>query len=101
MKSNKPEFSEIIALARRGTVDETIEVSPGLACRVAARWSKGPHKLNWFALIERVAPLGASAAVVLCLLTAWYCREDFGAITRAADSFADFAGLVETSADTP
>src|SRR5215212_2740984 len=97
MKTSKPDFKEIIALSRRGMENETSEVAPGLARRVAARWSKGPPKLNWFALIERVAPLGATAAVVLCLLTAWCCREDFGAITRAADGFADFAGLDENS----
>lgn len=101
MKSNKPELNEIIALARRGMKDETVEVATGLASQVATRWGEGPHKLNWFALIERVAPLGATAAVALCLLTAWCCREDFSPITRAADGFAAFAGLDENSEDTP
>ena len=100
MNKKKSRFDEFIVLARRVADDGDLSAPPGFATRVAARWANAPRERGWFALWERAVGWGATVTVAVCLLTAWFCRDDFSATNRAADSFAAFAGLGETSDDT-
>ena len=100
MNEKKPRFDEFIALARRGLSDGDLASAPGFATRVAARWVGSPREPGWLVLWERVVSWGAAATLAVCLLTVWFCHDDFSATTRAADSFAAFAGLDESTEDT-
>ena len=100
MNDQKPRFDEFIALARRGLNDGDLAAPPGFATRVAARWASAPRGLGWFTLWERAVSWGAAATLAVCLLTVWFCHDDFSAISRAADTFAAFAGLDESADDT-
>ena len=93
MRKPKPSFDEILDLARRGTDDGDLSAAPGFATRVAALWAHGPLDPGWLALWERAVSWGAAVTVTACLLTALFCRDDFNAASRAADTFAAFGGL--------
>jgi len=101
MKDKKPGFDQFIELARRGFNDGDLDAPPGFAARLAARWADAPLGHGLLALWERTVSWGAAVTLAVCLLTAWFCRADFTATTRAADGFADFAGLDENSEETP
>ena len=99
MNDKKTRFDEFIALARRGANDGDLAAAPGFARRVAARWADAPRGLGWIALWERAVSWGAVATLAVCLFTVWFCRADFSATTRAADSLAAFAGVDESGED--
>ena len=101
MNGKKPRFDEFITLARRGVDDGDLAPAPGFATRVAAHWAGTPRGPGWLALWERAVSWGAVATLAVCLLTIWFCRADFSATTRAADSLAGFAGVDESGDDTP
>jgi len=101
MKNKKASFEKFIALARRGLKEGDLAAAPGFATRVAGRWAGGPRELGWLALWERALSWGVTATMVVCLLTAWFCRADFGAATHAADTLAEFAGLGDDGDDVP
>jgi hypothetical protein len=95
MKDKKPSFDEFITLARHAARDDEVAAAPSFITRVAARWANALLTTNWLALWERAVWWGAAGALAVCLLAAWFCRADFNASTRAADSFAAFTGLDE------
>lgn len=99
MNDQKPPFDEFIAQARRGATEGDLAAAPGFANRIAARWADAPRGPGWLALWERAVSWGAAITFAVCLFTAWFCREDFSATTRAADSFAVFAGLDDSGDD--
>ena len=101
MNDKKPRFDEFIALARRGVNDGDLDAAPGFATRIAARWTDAPRDCGWLDLWERAVSWGAAATLAVCLLTFWFCREDFSPTTLAAESFAAFAGLDEHGDDIP
>src|SRR6185436_13368195 len=98
MRKPKPTLDEILALARRGASDQDLAAAPEFATRVAARWAHGQRDPGWLALWERAVSWGAAAALAACLVTFWFCRDDFNPTTRAADTLAAFSGLDD---DTP
>ena len=101
MNDQKPRFDEFIALARRGATEGDLAAAPGFATRIAARWTDAPRDRGWLALWERAVAWGAAGTLAVCLFTAWFCRDDFGATTRAADDLAAFAGLDDNGDEIP
>lgn len=101
MNDQKPRFDEFIALARRGATDGDLAAAPAFATRLAARWTDAPREIGWLTVWERAVSWGAAATLAVCLMTVWFCREDFSPTTRAAESFAAFAGLGDDADNTP
>ena len=93
MNEKKPSFDELVGMARRGLNDHDLSAPPGFAHRVAARWANGTYQTGWLGFFERAVSWGAASALAMCLVVAWYCHADFNPSSRAADSFASFAGL--------
>ena len=79
--------------------DDDLAAAPGFATRVAARWADTPRGPGWLALWERAVSWGAAATLAVCLLTVWFCHDDFSATSRAAESFAAFAGIDDNEDD--
>jgi hypothetical protein len=103
MKDRKPDFDEFLRLSRQGLDEDDMAAPPGFAVRVAARGlgAERGTASNGFVLWERAVSWGAAATLAVCLVTAWYCRADFTAAGRAADSLAAFAELDGNNDGTP